>query len=1125
MRIIITGGAGFIGSHLCERLLNEGNEVVCLDNFFTGRKENILHLMDNHLFELIRHDVTEPILLEVDQIYNLACPASPVHYQYNPVKTVKTSVMGAINMLGMAKRVKARILQASTSEVYGDPLIHPQTEDYWGNVNPIGLRSCYDSETEILTEDGWVSFPELEKEKKVATLNKDGEVEYHVPDEFIEQHFDGELLRFANAKFDFCVTPNHWMYVRSKTEKLKFIRADENRHWSGWRVPTSGLFDGKEIEWFELGKPPINSKVSVEQVKMDVWLEFLGYYISEGCVYIRRRVRTVGGSDYDAADFNILIAQENIDGRTKIADCLSRLGFKFFSSDHHQFRICSKQLAALLEPLGKSGEKYIPREFLQLSVRQSKILLDALILGDGSKKGECYTYYSKSKQLADDVQELAIRCGYAASVVLHTAGRELYRVNIRPAKDANLVEPEKIQYNDKVYCVNVKNHTVFVRRNGRAAWCGNCYDEGKRIAETLMMDYHRQNNVDTRIVRIFNSILADETVILFNDEKAHIEPIKDYADGWKEQKIESPRKIYVPAFNPQTLKIELRLANALIKHPSVKKDAFQIKTRYGRHIKVTGDHSVFRRAKDGLPEAVPVRNLSLDDYVAIPAKLPVVENDIEEINIAKLMIENSLSNKELWNYGIHSPELERIIDENKEILYRAMKRSGRYGGSVKEMNTIGCLWRKYKKQGYLPVALFSELWKLGKCDFPEVAEILPFGGTKVKIKNKIKLDEDVLWLIGLYLAEGCAVEKNGDYRLLISSDDEFIKRATDIIDSRFGVKCRFVPAKENRSPSLYIDSKALVHVFQNIFKVVGKSKDLEIPAWIFQLPLEKLKYFLEGYREGDGTHTNYYEKRELAFNTVSEKLATGLTYLLLRFGIVASVGNYESTIRKKTGERKYPFWRVTVCEVSDFNILNWDKGVRQKLNADGIGDLVWAKVNEIIPLEQTEYVYDFSVEGHENFVAGNGIFAHNTYGPRMRADDGRVVSNFIVQALRGEDLTIYGDGEQTRSFCYVDDLVEGIIRLMNTEADDIHLPVNIGNPGEFTMNELAQEVSKAVNRNTKTLHLPLPQDDPKQRQPNIERAKSLLNWQPTIPLAEGLKKTVAYFSEGIKQVENKNAKV
>ncbi len=144
MRILVTGGAGFIGSHLCERLLADGHEVICIDNFFTGSKRNIAHLLDDHRFELIRHDIVEPILLEVDRIYNLACPASPVHYQYNPVKTVKTSVMGAINMLGMAKRVRARILQASTSEVYGDPQIHPQTEDYWGNVNPIGIRSCYD---------------------------------------------------------------------------------------------------------------------------------------------------------------------------------------------------------------------------------------------------------------------------------------------------------------------------------------------------------------------------------------------------------------------------------------------------------------------------------------------------------------------------------------------------------------------------------------------------------------------------------------------------------------------------------------------------------------------------------------------------------------------------------------------------------------------------------------------------------------------------------------------------------------------------------------------------------------------------------------------------------------------
>lgn len=143
-RVLVTGGAGFIGSHLCDRLLKDGHEVICLDNFFTGRRKNIEHNLSNNNFEFVRHDVTTPYLAEVDQVYNLACPASPVHYQYNPIKTVKTSVMGAINMLGLAKRVKAKILQASTSEVYGDPSVHPQFEEYWGNVNPIGIRSCYD---------------------------------------------------------------------------------------------------------------------------------------------------------------------------------------------------------------------------------------------------------------------------------------------------------------------------------------------------------------------------------------------------------------------------------------------------------------------------------------------------------------------------------------------------------------------------------------------------------------------------------------------------------------------------------------------------------------------------------------------------------------------------------------------------------------------------------------------------------------------------------------------------------------------------------------------------------------------------------------------------------------------
>jgi len=143
-KVLVTGGAGFLGSHLCEKLLNSGHEVICLDNYFTGQKQNVVHLLGNPYFELVRHDITMPYFIEVDQIYNLACPASPIHYQHNAIKTIKTSVMGAVNMLGLAKRINATILQASTSEVYGDPEIHPQTEDYWGHVNPIGIRACYD---------------------------------------------------------------------------------------------------------------------------------------------------------------------------------------------------------------------------------------------------------------------------------------------------------------------------------------------------------------------------------------------------------------------------------------------------------------------------------------------------------------------------------------------------------------------------------------------------------------------------------------------------------------------------------------------------------------------------------------------------------------------------------------------------------------------------------------------------------------------------------------------------------------------------------------------------------------------------------------------------------------------
>jgi hypothetical protein len=275
-----------------------------------------------------------------------------------------------------------------------------------------------------------------------------------------------------------------------------------------------------------------------------------------------------------------------------------------------------------------------------------------------------------------------------------------------------------------------------------------------------------------------------------------------------------------------------------------------------------------------------------------------------------------------------------------------------------------------------------------------------------------------------------------------------------------------------------------------------------------QLPLNRVKHFLEGFRCGDGTHSGKKLGNELVFDTTSEALALDLTYLLLRFRIVASVGRYETTFKAKYGERRFPFHRVTVCAVDNFDVLTWDQGVQQTLNAGRIGDLVWSKVKEVRPCVLTGHVYDFSVPGGENFVAGNGVCAHNTYGPRMRLDDGRVLPNFMGQALRGEPLTIYGDGSQTRSFCFVDDLVEGIVRLLDV---DFHEPVNLGNPSEITILDFAKEILTLSGSKSTISYRPLPQDDPKLRQPDISRARKLLGWEPRIDRHEGLKRTLAYF--------------
>ncbi|MBC8141750.1 MAG: GDP-mannose 4,6-dehydratase [Armatimonadetes bacterium] len=275
-----------------------------------------------------------------------------------------------------------------------------------------------------------------------------------------------------------------------------------------------------------------------------------------------------------------------------------------------------------------------------------------------------------------------------------------------------------------------------------------------------------------------------------------------------------------------------------------------------------------------------------------------------------------------------------------------------------------------------------------------------------------------------------------------------------------------------------------------------------------QLPLPRFKHFMEGYRVGDGTHSGKNVGVKLNFVTVSEKLASDLTYALLRFGVVASLGKYTSRIKSRPG-KTYPFFSLTAQGLSSYDILTWDTGVSQRLNAGRFGDLVWATITAIEPVETTPMVYDFSVPDCENFVAGTGVLAHNTYGERMRLSDGRVVPNFVGQALRGDPITVYGTGQQTRSFCYVSDLLEGIYRLSMSEHGG---PMNCGNPTERTMLEFAEEIKKATGSDSPIVFEPLPTaDDPKQRKPDISKAKEWLGWEPVVSLEEGLKRTIAYF--------------
>jgi nucleoside-diphosphate-sugar epimerase len=764
-RAVVLGAAGFLGSHLCERLLSYGAHVTAIDNFITGAKPNLDHLIGHGELRLISYDVTDFMHVpgHVDHILHFASPASPIDYLKWPIQTLKVGSLGTHKALGLARAKDARLLLASTSEVYGDPKVSPQPESYWGNVNPIGPRGVY--------------------------------------------------------------------------------------------------------------------------------------------------------------------------------------------------------------------------------------------------------------------------------------------------------------------------------------------DEAKRFAEAMALAYHRQHGVQVRIARIFNSILADEQVVYDDGTTLRRETIGELAARIGDRADLSGYA--VPAFTHDG-SIDATKTVALEGHPTGAR-CYEVRTRYGRSIRVTGDHSLFAEGTDGQPVARTVDELKIGDHIAVGVRINVPERDRGTVDMLDVW---RRAGRDPWSLMIRADGIgEAVYDRRHELTGTLIERGIRRSNCWNRVER----WRRH---GEAPL---GALQKLGIAAPADAHVRLSGGGRRAALPRRVQVTDELLWMLGLYVAEGARHEQppKSAFITISGSDAHVLDRARKVFERDLNLHVVAAPGSPARSAAIFVHSELLLLLLDHLGFTPGEKG---IPGWILGLPLQRLAWFLDGYREGDGVHSGHklVEQRRHEFSTTSTRLKDDLIVAFARFGLVPSVGRYESTFRQRTGDRRYPFWRLTLCNVMPWNPLDWPAGVRQQLNARRHGDLVWARITGITEVPATLLVYDFCVPGRENFWAGTGIMAHNTYGPRMRIEDGRAVPAFFGAALRNEPLPVHGDGSQTRSLCYVDDEVDGLLRLL--VSDEVG-PVNIGNPQEVTILELAERIQDVVGNHPGVEFHPRPVDDPTVRRPDITLARRVLDWEPKVPLADGLERTLPWFVE------------